>query len=380
VRITIATGPLFPVPAVRGGAIARMWHGLAREFSAKGNEVCVVARACAGQAHDEVDGKLRFLRGGGFDQGSVIALDLAKDLAYAARAVWRLPQADILITNDFWLPLLAAGLRRRAGRIVVNANRYPKRQYFLYRGAARIAAASSAVRDAIAAQTPSLRDRIRVFPNPVDTAAMTPDPGKRRTGPRIVLFVGRLHPEKGVHVLAKAFAGIAARHPGWRLRLVGPWAVADGGGGESYLAALKSALRGVAADVAGPCFDARALIDEYRAASLFCYPSLAEQGESFGLAALEAMACGAPPLVSSLACFRDFVDDGVTGWTFAHRGADPAAALAAALERLLQDPAGLEAAGERAAQAARAFGYAEVAEHYLDDFRQLLAQGGGARA
>ena len=374
-RITIATGPLLPVPALRGGAIPRMWLGLAREFARHGHDVCVFARRFPGQADSEVDAGVRFLRLGGFDQGSSIALDLLKDFAYAARAVWRLPDADILITNDFWLPVLAGSLRGAAGRVVVNANRFPKGQYFLYRSAVLIAAASTTVRDAIAAQTPTLRDRIRVFANPVDTGTMHPDDSARAVDPRILLYVGRLHPEKGVHLLASAYAKVAARHPGWRLRIVGPWKAEEGGGGEAYLQGLRATLAGVAADIVGPLFDPGALAAEYQAASLFCYPSIAETGESFGLAVLEAMACGVPPVVSALDCFRDFVNDGETGWMFDHRSADPAGSLAAALGRAMVENSRAAAMGGRASAFAAGFSYERVAGQYLMDFSRLLQDG-----
>lgn len=371
-RITIATGPMLPVPALRGGAIPRMWQGLAGEFARRGNEVCVFARQYPGQADDEVIGGVRYLRVGGFEQGSSVALDLVKDFAYAVGAVRRLPEADILVTNDFWLPALAARLRRSAGRVVVNANRFPKGQYFLYGGAARIAAASGAVRDAIVAQTPGLKERIRVFPNPVDTEIMSPEEGARAMHPRILLYVGRLHPEKGVHLLAAAFARLAPKNPGWHLRIVGPWRPEEGGGGQDYVQALRATLNGAPAEVAEPQFDPARLAQEYRRATLFCYPSLADKGESFGLAALEAMACGTPPLVSSLECFRDFVNEGQTGWVFDHRGADPEGGLVAALGKAMADPAAALEAGRRASAAAREFGYAEVAGRYLADFRELL--------
>lgn len=371
-HITIATGPMLPVPAVRGGAIPHMWQGLAVEFSRQGHEVCIFARRYPGQADEEIVGGVHYLRVGGFEQGRAVALDLLKDIAYAATAIWRLPDADILITNDFWLPAFAAHLRRRAGQVVVNANRFPKGQYFLYRGAARIAAASSAVRDAIVTQTPGLRDRIRVFPNPVDTRIMSPDDRPKAEDSRVLLFVGRLHPEKGVHVLAAAFAQIAARHPGWRLRIVGPWKFEEGGGGQAYAQRLRVVLKDVPSQIAEPQFDPTALAAEYRAASLFCYPSLAEKGESFGLAALEAMACGAPTLVSGLECFRDFVHEGSTGWVFDHRSADPEAALAAALDRAMADPERALELGRRGSAAAREFSYTEVAARYLADFKQLL--------
>lgn len=374
-KITIAAGPLLPVPPLRGGAIARMWHGLAGEFARRGHEVCIVARRFPGQPDRETAGGVRYVRTGGFSQSHWVTLDLLRGLIDAPLTARNLPGADILVTNDFWLPVFAG---RRAGRIVVNANRFPKGQYFLYRRAARIVAASIAVRDAIVRQTPKLKDRIRVFPNPIDTRIMCADGNEGLGDRRVLLFVGRLHPEKGVHVLAEAFARIAPRLAGWRLRVVGPWQERDGGGGEAYVRRLKSLLGAAPAQIAEPEFDPAALAAEYRAASVFCYPSLAETGESFGVAALEAMACGAPPVVSALDCFRDFVSSGETGWVFDHRATDPAGALAAALGRAIADPA-RETIAKRASESARRFGYAEVAESYLEDFERLLGEG-AARA
>ena len=364
---------MLPVPALRGGAIPRMWEGLAREFARAGHATCVFARDYRSQAREETVDGVRYVRWGGFDQGRLVAIDLAKDFLYAARAARRLPAADILVTNDFWLPVLARSSRADAGKIVVNANRFPKRQYFLYRRVARIAAASSAVRDAILAQTPGLGERVQVFPNPVDLGIMRP-PGPRRPDvPRILLYAGRLHPEKGVHLLAEAFTQVSLRNPAWRLRILGPWRAAEGGGGEAYLRRLQALLHGAAADLVEPKFEAEALAAEYRAASLFCYPSVADAGESFGLAALESMACGVAPVVSALACFRDFVVEGENGWIFDHRAAEPVRALAHALEGAMADPERLRAAGQRAVETARRFGYAEVAGRYLQDFHSLLA-------
>ena len=129
-RITIATGPMLPVPTLRGGAVPRMWQGLAEQFALAGHEVTVFAREFSGQPERETIAGVRYLRWGGFDQSLSVRRDLLKDLAYAMRAVRRLPSADILITNDFWLPVFAAR-RRSVGRVVVNANRFPKGQFWL---------------------------------------------------------------------------------------------------------------------------------------------------------------------------------------------------------------------------------------------------------
>jgi len=380
-KITIATGPLLPVPAVRGGAMPRIWQGLAEEFAERGHEVCIVARAFPGQPHEEVIKGVRYLRSGGFAQSLSITVDLAKDFIYAGINVWRLPSADILVISDVWLPVFAGWFRRSAGRIVVNANRFPKGQFRLYRRVSRIAAASTVVRNAVVCQCPVLESRTRVVPNPVDTHVMYPGSALHTNGePKTVLFAGRLHPEKGVHVLVEAFGRLAARHPHWRLQLVGPIAQEEGGGGVAYEQRLKEIAQGLPVEFSRPVFDSSILADVYRNADIFCYPSLAETGESFGVAPLEAMACGVAPVVSRLECFDDFITDGETGWVFDHRSADPVSALVEKLDAAMRAPAHVAAVARRAAEVAKQFSYNAVAEQYLADFAALLAadSGGGA--
>ena len=103
--------------------------------------------------------------------------------------------------------------------------------------------------------------------------------------------------------------------------IVGPAEEKLGGGGESYLASLKHSAKRANNRVtfAGPIFDAVELEQTFRGAKLFVYPSLAERGESFGLAPLEAMTHGCAVLVSKLECFGDFIRDGETGFVFDHR-------------------------------------------------------------
>ncbi len=372
-RITIATGPMLPVPTLRGGAVPRMWQGLAEQFALAGHEVTVFAREFSGQPERETIAGVRYLRWGGFDQSLSVRRDLLKDLAYAMRAVRRLPSADILITNDFWLPVFAAR-RRSVGRVVVNANRFPKGQFWLYQKTARIAAASTAVRDAVVAQCPALANRTRVFPNPIDTAVFKPGP-PRPSGsePKMLLYVGRVHPEKGVHLLVQAFRNLHPQRTAWSLRLVGPVATAQGGGGGGYLKELHQLATGFPVQFSEPIYDLNRLADAYRAADLFCYPSVAEQGESFGVAPLEAMACGVAPVVSALACFADFLTPGETGWRFDHRASNPANALAGQLLAAIGDDARRTATARRAAQAAVRFSLPAVAEDYLKDFDSLLA-------
>src|SRR5262249_27007085 len=143
---------------------------LAEAFAHAGHDVCVFARAFDGQPRREARNGVSYERFGGFAQGRAIALDLVKDLAYALAAAPRLRRADILVTNDFWLPAICPAMRPSAGKVVVNANRFPKGQYLLYGGAAAIAAASSSVRNAIVRERPALAGRTVVIPNVVHPA------------------------------------------------------------------------------------------------------------------------------------------------------------------------------------------------------------------
>ncbi len=372
-KITIVMGPWFPVPPVRGGALAKAWYGLAREFATAGHEVTIMAKQFPGQPDHETVGGLRFIRTRGFSQGNSLAWDLAKDFLYALNVLPRLPLSDILVTNDFWVPALAANLRRRAGAVLVSAGRFPKGQYWLYRRVARIVAISYAVKAGIIAEQPGLTSRVVTIPLPVDLESLTvpasPDHGPGRT----LLYVGRVHPEKGVELLVRAFAAIGRDHPDWHLRIVGPTAEADGGGGEKYLASIRGAARDLNVELLGPIFGRAALAAIYQSADLFCYPSLAETGEAFGIAPLESMAAGVPAVVSSLACFREFIRDGDNGWVFDHHGDNAEAALANVLATAMQDNDLRARAGERAREDARQFGFPAMAQRYLHEFEQVLA-------
>jgi glycosyltransferase involved in cell wall biosynthesis len=197
-------------------------------------------------------------------------------------------------------------------------------------------------------------------------------------------YVGRIHEEKGLRLLADALRLVEAApgRPDWRLVLCGPCDVARGGSGPEFrdalLGNLGEFLPASRFTLLEPQFDDRALADVYRSLDVFCYPSLAEKGETFGVAVAEAMAAGAVPVVSRLACFTDFVRDGHNGVVFDHAAPGAAARLAAALLQLLSDaPLRQRLAG--AAQAdVRVYDYANYAAALLQDFAQLTAPAGSA--
>lgn len=374
-RITIVIGPFYPIPPVRGGAVEKVHFLLAGAYRDAGHQVTIVSRRYAGFPNDEVVDGIKHLRIASFDRSSNLLVNLALDLIYSRRVAATLPAADVTITNGFFLPLVLP--RRRAGKIYVQIGRYPKGQMALYSRADRLQAVSKAVGRAVAKQAPWLVEKIRVIGYAIPDGFFVADASGARE--RVVLYVGRIAREKGIEVLLSAFAVLLERLPadllaGWSLRVVGPHRIAEGGDGDAYVARLRAlaAEHAIVCDFAGPIFDERALAAEYRRASVFVYPSLAETGEALGLAPLEAMAAGCAAIVSDLQCFDDYIEDGVTGLQFDHRGVDPAAGLAAKLALLIAEPKRLQKIADAGRRVAANFRVGAIAGRMLDDFDSVL--------
>ncbi|MEW7850567.1 glycosyltransferase family 4 protein [Massilia aurea] len=180
--------------------------------------------------------------------------------------------------------------------------------------------------------------RVEVVPNAVPVPVPMPDMAWTGAGaaPRI-LFLGRVHPAKGVGELLDACALLAPRYPQLRLVLAGE--------GELDWARRRAAARGIGGQVDLPGWlDAAACTRQLACASVFCLPSWAE---GVPMAMLEAMAAGRPVVVSAVGGMLDVIRDGVDGVLVPPRDA---MALAAGLERVLCDPA----FGASLAQGARA--------------------------
>jgi len=368
-RITIVIGPFYPVPPVLGGAVEKVHLLLAGAYRAAGHEVTIISRRYKNFSDDEVVDGIRHIRIRSTDRSSSLAVNLVLDFIYAVRVACALPPADVTITNAFFLPLVLP--HRRAGKIYVQVGRYPKGQMWLYCRADRLQAVSRAVGQAIARQVPRLKRKIAVIPYAIPDRYFS-KPADTRREP-VVLYVGRIAREKGIELLIEGFARL--RRHDWRLRIVGPHAVAQGGDGVEYFGQLQALARqrGVDCEFLGPIFDQDALIGEYQRGGVFVYPSLAEAGESLGLAPLEAMATGCAAIVSDLRCFDDYIEDGVTGLRFDHRGADPAGALAVELARLIGSLEFLQHVAAAGRDMAGNFRTSVIARRMLDDLASLLA-------
>jgi glycosyltransferase involved in cell wall biosynthesis len=384
-RITVVIGPFFPMPPAPTGAIEKVWHRLCEQFAARGHEVTVIAPNAGGEPGEERRAGVRYLRTRRWQRTGSTRLDLVKDLMYAIAVLRRAPAADITVTNSFWLPALVRLVgRRKLGVINVHAQRFPKGQFGLYRGADRISTVSEAIASAIREQTPAVASVVRIIPNPVDVAVFRPD-GERiaRPGERVILFTGRIHPEKGLDLLVRAYASLARERRDLRLRLVGPSEIPRGGGGPEFVASLRAIAERAGApaiEFGANIADPRELATALRSCAAYCYPSVAFFGEASPVAPLEAIACGAVTVVSDLPQFAGYLRDGETGLTFPREAPNAAEELAQQLARVLDDEA--LAARLRAAGIARAaeLSVERVAEMHLADFEETIRARSSSRS
>ena len=171
-------------------------------------------------------------------------------------------------------------------------------------------------------------DVVRVIPMGVDLRRFHPGPTdasaalRKQFGGPIVLFLGRLRYYKGLPTLIDAMRDIDAK-----LFIVGGGPMRD-----PVVAAASKRLgsRFIHARHASE----EELPDLYRSADLFCLPSTSH-AETFGLAAVEAMASGLPVITTDVGTGTSTINvDGETGFVVPP---DDVEALTAAIRKLLSD-------------------------------------------
>jgi D-inositol-3-phosphate glycosyltransferase len=246
----------------------------------------------------------------------------------------------------------------------------------------RIVAATPADRQAMVRDYGAPRGAISIVPCGVDTERFRPRPrlaARRALGlgnERVLLFVGRIQQLKGIDLLLRAAAELARDPRPLRVLIVGGIPrFADGRSSPEQaemrrLLALRDELGlGQRVQFVG-AVDQADLPTYYAAADVTVVPSWYE---SFGLVALESMACGTPVVAARVGGLATLVKDGVTGHLVAWR--DPA--LYAARIREASAPAARRAMGRAARALAEQYSWGAVAEQVLDLYRDVL---GGARA
>jgi len=385
-------------------------HDITRHLVQRGHRVVVVAPA--GEAvplEDELDGvevrRFRLalpedLAYGKVAQSQVGLRDRVVRMQVMARYLWRQYRAILAcargvavdIVHGHWAiptgPALVLGGRTlrvpsvitmHGGDVYVNKAEgydFPTRWYVrpilrwtLTRASALTAISDDCVQHALRAG--AVPEKIHLIMNGADLRRFSPGAaspgGERPYGPKMVFACRQLFPRKGIRFLIEAVAQLRPRHP--QIRLV----VAGDGFERPQLEALADRLQVRDITTFLGWVSNRELPPYFRACAVSAIPSLEE---GFGIPAAEAMGCEAPVVATDAGGLPEVVEDGVTGFVVPK---GDATALAAALDKLLSDPALRERMGRAGRERALArFDWMGVAERFELLYRQLLAAPGTA--
>jgi glycosyltransferase involved in cell wall biosynthesis len=178
----------------------------------------------------------------------------------------------------------------------------------------------------------SFRQPVCIIPNGIDLPPVRPRAGSL---PRTLLFMGRIHPIKGLDLLLEAWREVSVRFPDWRLRIIGP----DSGGYLDKVLQMARRLQLARVVFEGPIYR-QAKHEALGDADLFILPS---RSENFGVTVAEALAAGTPAIVSRGAPWAGLEANGAGWWC--EIGVAP---LVACLESALATPpAALREMGRR---------------------------------
>jgi len=222
------------------------------------------------------------------------------------------------------------------------------------------------------------KNNIAIIPPGVDVGhfyPIAPDEAKQFIGlkpeDRMVLFVGRIEPLKGVDTLIRAMSCIrsvdAARPV--HLAIIGGEPAASPREMSAEMARLQKlcddlCMGGMVVFLGKRGQDT--LPYYYSAAEVLVMPSLYE---SFGMVALEAMACGTPVIASQVGGLAYLVRDGETGYTIPDN--DPEA-LCEKLTLLLGNPDLRSTMGLRAVTHAQDYAWERIAAQIVDVYKELM--------
>lgn len=375
-KINIVFNPFLPMPPDAIGAVEILWYEIGLDFAKRGHDVRVIGKGERHRDHDENRENFSCERLKGNTASKIIIWNLFVTAIFDFRVLLRMRKCDILVVNNFWGPIIPAlFFFWKYKRLVYNAARTPKRFFKFYRFVDGVCCPSLSVTEMAKVMLPQrMAGRVVTIHNPIDVKNfnMNVKANKLRSDGVTIGYHGRVHPEKGLCILAEAVKRLAeGGFPGVRLLIIGTYDIAKGGGGDKYKMTLDS-LSGNRIDWHSPISDRLQLAATLAGCDLYCYPSIAERGETFGVSPLEAMGVGVPVVVSALSCFKDFVEDGKTGVVFNHRTIDPVSELTLKLSMLLSSKELCNNLRKEGAKRAFMFSNEKIAGEYLNWFEQLL--------
>lgn len=339
-------GLVCPYDLSRPGGVQAQVLGLASALSGGGDDVMVIGPGLP----DDVDG---------VDLGDTISVPgnrsrvpisidprLSKVMAVVARDL------DLLHVHEPLMPAASLAALRAGPPVVAtfhaDPSRLARRAYSLGRRQLRwllgrqVKSITAVSATAASALPQDLEPTI--IPNGADTSAMRVYVNR---DPRLVVFLGRDEPRKGLDVLLDAWEQILEGVPDAHLTVMG----ADRGvEGVSWMGEVDDTTK----------------IRTLNRAAVYVAPNTG--GESFGIVLVEAMAAGAAVVASDLPAFRD-----VGGEAVRYFRVRDGAALAETVVSVLADSPGRDAMASRGIERAGGFDWATVTARYREVYEAVLS-------
>jgi D-inositol-3-phosphate glycosyltransferase len=225
-------------------------------------------------------------------------------------------------------------------------------------------------------------DKIMIVPPGVDLNLFKPVPGFRSrdyigvpSDHHMILFVGRVQPLKGIDTLLEALALAKQREPNIAknicLSIIGGDSNPDSEIEQAEFERLDSLRAKLGISDLVTFLGAKqqdTLAYYYSAAEMVVMPS---HYESFGMVAIEAMACGTPVIASNVGGLSFSIEDGFNGYLVP--GGDPKL-MADKIILLLKHRPLRDQLGEQARAWVARYNWVDIAEELLDIFEQVVEQ------
>lgn len=321
------------------------------------------------------EGVLRFAREKGIHYDLIHANYWMSGIAAETlKAEWNVPVVTMFHTLGLMKNRIARSPEEMEGEYRINGERR------VLQISDRIIAATLAEKAQLQFLYQADEGKIRIVPPGVDTARFYPIPREEAceaigipSEDRMLLFVGRIEPLKGLDTLMRAIAilrecGVQCHVPHY-LAVVGGDPSASGEKLSDEMARLQALRRELHLEDLVLFLGKRAqdtLPYYYSAAEVLIMPS---HYESFGMVALEAMACGTPVVASQVGGLAFLVQDGLTGYVVPD--GDPQA-LSERLRLLLMDSELRQRMGMQAAAYARQYAWENIVERLLGVYSEVL--------
>jgi D-inositol-3-phosphate glycosyltransferase len=308
---------------------------------------------------------------------------------------WMSGMAGAILRNAWEVPMLQ--MFHTLGLMKQQIARTPEEHEGDYRidGERKVMAAADRIVAATEAERTQLETlygvnplKVTIIPPGVDTHHFYPipkDEAKEAIGisasDRMALFVGRIEPLKGLDTLIRAMAIVRKTCKSFRcphyLVIIGGDPSEDREQMSAEMARLQNLCQALGLDEMILFLGKRGQMTlpyYYAAAEVVVMPS---HYESFGMVALEAMACGTPVIASRVGGLAHLIQDGETGYFVPAQ--DPAI-LAEKLRLLFIDNELREQLGSQAAAYARDFGWELITSQMAKVYQDLVTAKSGAHA